>query len=188
LVFSPAVRIALGGQLVDERRIGEAAPQRPCVLCRAKRDVVTVAPEADLVPRLDPERVTQILRDDHLPLGTDTMSHTDEYNWRWLLVTKLGRRVRAQRPQHLLARPVRIPESVPVLVPAYATDELARSTPWQQLGRGLVFVPTPEGKTVKNRSHIDLAPHISDGRDAEIAPLLDRGATRVEVGQEPDVT
>lgn len=55
-------------------------------------------------------------------------------------------------------------------------------------GQGMVFVPVPEGKTTKNRLHIDLAPHSSQDRDAEIATLLERGATRVDVGQGPDVT
>ena len=43
------------------------------------------------------------------------------------------------------------------------------------------------GKQVKNRLHIDLAPHTSDDRDAEIARLLERGATRVDIGQSDDV-
>jgi predicted enzyme related to lactoylglutathione lyase len=38
---------------------------------------------------------------------------------------------------------------------------------------------------VKNRLHIDLAPHTSDDRDAEIARLLARGAALADVGQ-PD--
>ena len=59
---------------------------------------------------------------------------------------------------------------------------------WMHLGQGLVFVPVEEGKTVKNRLHIDLAPHTSQDRDAEIARLLDRGATRVDVGQDDDIT
>ncbi len=41
---------------------------------------------------------------------------------------------------------------------------------------------------VKNRLHIDLAPHTSDDRDAEIARLIERGASRVDVGQTSDVT
>jgi hypothetical protein len=61
-----------------------------------------------------------------------------------------------------------------------------RTTPWEQVGPGLVFVPVPEGKTVKNRLHIDLAPHTTDDRDAEIAHLLERGATLVDVGQRTD--
>jgi len=50
---------------------------------------------------------------------------------------------------------------------------------------GLVFVPVPEGKAVKNRLHIDLNP---DDRDAEVERLVALGATRVDVGQGPDVT
>ena len=52
----------------------------------------------------------------------------------------------------------------------------------------LLFQLVPEGKTVKNRLHIDLAPHTSQDRDAEIASLLQRGATLADVGQDPDVT
>jgi hypothetical protein len=36
-------------------------------------------------------------------------------------------------------------------------------------------MPVPEGKQVKNRLHIDLAPHTRQDRDAEIAVLVDRG-------------
>ncbi len=59
---------------------------------------------------------------------------------------------------------------------------------WQAMRSRLVFAWVPEGKTVKNRLHIDLAPHISQDRDAEIEELLARGATRVDVGQDDDVT
>lgn len=75
-----------------------------------------------------------------------------------------------------------------VLVPQHASEESLRATPWEQVPPGLVFVPVSEGKSVKNRLHIDLAPHTSDDRDAEIARLLDLGATRVEVGQSDDVS
>ena len=71
-----------------------------------------------------------------------------------------------------------------VLVPQHATSELVRSMPWEQVPPGLVFVPVPEGKTVKNRLHLDLAPHTGDDRDAEITRLLELGATRVDVGQD----
>ena len=71
-----------------------------------------------------------------------------------------------------------------VLVPQHASSDLVRSTPWEQVPPGLVFVPVPEGKTVKNRLHLDLAPHTSDDRDAEIARLIELGATRVDVGQD----
>jgi hypothetical protein len=70
-----------------------------------------------------------------------------------------------------------------VLVPEHATMELLQSTPWEQVPPGLVFVPVPEGKTVKNRLHLDLAPHTTDDRDAEIARLVAMGARRVDVGQ-----
>jgi hypothetical protein len=45
---------------------------------------------------------------------------------------------------------------------------------------GLVFVPVPEQKTVKNRLHIDLNP---EDQDAEVERLVDMGARRVDVGQ-----
>ena len=73
-----------------------------------------------------------------------------------------------------------------VLVPDGVTMESAKATPWHEQRQGLVFVTVPEGKTVKNRLHIDLAPHTSDDRDAEIARLLSMGATRVNVGQTGD--
>jgi hypothetical protein len=50
---------------------------------------------------------------------------------------------------------------------------------------GLIFVPVPEGKTVKNRLHIDLRP---DDQDAEVERLVDMGARHVDVGQGDDVT
>ena len=76
-----------------------------------------------------------------------------------------------------------------VLVPDYATEDLVKSTPWERVPPGLVFVKVPEGKgAAKNRLHLDLAPHTSDDRDAEIARLMEMGATEVDVGQGPDVT
>ena len=45
---------------------------------------------------------------------------------------------------------------------------------------GLVFVPVPEGKAVKNRLHIDLNP---DDQAAEVARLEALGAKRVDIGQ-----
>jgi predicted enzyme related to lactoylglutathione lyase len=50
---------------------------------------------------------------------------------------------------------------------------------------GLVFVPVPEAKTVKNRLHLDLAP---DDRDVEVERLERLGAQRVDVGQSADTT
>jgi len=55
---------------------------------------------------------------------------------------------------------------------------------WHRIGPGMVFVPVPEEKQVKNRLHIDLAPHLEDDRDAQIRRLLERGATLADVGQD----
>lgn len=48
-------------------------------------------------------------------------------------------------------------------------------------------MPVPETKSVKNRLHLDLR---ADGRTQaeEVSRLLDLGATRVDVGQGPEVT
>jgi predicted enzyme related to lactoylglutathione lyase len=46
---------------------------------------------------------------------------------------------------------------------------------------GMCFLPVPEGKTVKNRLHIDLTP---DDRDAEVERILGVPV----VGQGPDAT
>ncbi len=50
------------------------------MLCRPDRDVIVVEPEADLVPGLYPELITELLGDDHLSLGTHPVSHTSKYN------------------------------------------------------------------------------------------------------------
>jgi Glyoxalase-like domain len=50
---------------------------------------------------------------------------------------------------------------------------------------GLCFLPVPEGKTVKNRLHIDLDP---DDHEAEVERLIGLGATRADVGQGPEVS
>jgi hypothetical protein len=45
---------------------------------------------------------------------------------------------------------------------------------------GLLFVPVPEPKAVKNRLHLDLRPA---DQDAEVERLLALGATRADIGQ-----
>ena len=70
------------------------------------------------------------------------------------------------------------------IVPKDLTDQPISAEEWTKVGPGLVFVPVPEGKTIKNRLHIDLAPHLTDYRGALIESLLARGATRVDVGQD----
>jgi hypothetical protein len=51
----------------------------------------------------------------------------------------------------------------------------------------LVFVPVPEGKTVKNRIHIDVNPTETDQLN-ELRRLIRLGARRVDVGQSQDVS
>ncbi|MEH1126158.1 VOC family protein [Micromonospora sp. CPCC 206061] len=50
---------------------------------------------------------------------------------------------------------------------------------------GLIFVPVPENKTVKNRLHIDLRPA---DQEAEVERLVNMGARHVDVGQGDDVS
>jgi predicted enzyme related to lactoylglutathione lyase len=51
-------------------------------------------------------------------------------------------------------------------------------------GTRLIFLKVPEGKSVKNRLHLDLRP---DDRDAEVERLIGLGAKKVDIGQ-GDVT
>ena len=51
----------------------------------------------------------------------------------------------------------------------------------------LLFIPVPEGKTVKNRLHLDIQPTDSS-RDEEVYRLLRLGATLVDDRREPDGT
>jgi len=46
----------------------------------------------------------------------------------------------------------------------------------------LLFVPVPEGKSGKNRLHLDLSP-IDASQDDEVARLEALGACRVDIGQ-----
>jgi Glyoxalase-like domain len=69
------------------------------------------------------------------------------------------------------------------IIPREVEERHLSAEEWTQVGPGLVFVPVAEGKTVKNRLHIDLAPHLSDDRDALIDDLLAKGATRADIGQ-----
>jgi len=74
-----------------------------------------------------------------------------------------------------------------VLVPPHAFTT-GKDLPPEERGQGLVFVPVPEGKQLKNRLHIDLAPRADDDQAAEVAKLEAMGAKRVDVGQGPDAT
>jgi hypothetical protein len=71
-----------------------------------------------------------------------------------------------------------------VVAPPHALDP-ARDIPRLERGPGIIFVPVPEGKTVKNRLHIDLAPSPDTGQDAEVRRLEALGARQVDIGQDP---
>jgi hypothetical protein len=73
-----------------------------------------------------------------------------------------------------------------VILPRHITAESLSSTPWAQVGPGLIFVPVPEDKTVKNRLHLDLAPQLDDDQATMVESFLAKGATRADVGQNPD--
>ncbi|WP_275003178.1 VOC family protein [Promicromonospora iranensis] len=72
-----------------------------------------------------------------------------------------------------------------VLVPSWAA-ELSEKLDFHQVPPGMVFVPVEHEKVGKNRLHWDFAPHTSDDRDAEIARLVELGATVIDVGQPAD--
>lgn len=74
-----------------------------------------------------------------------------------------------------------------VIVPKWA-EELGEQLTFHQTPPGLVFVLVDHEKQTKNRIHMDLAPHTSDDRDAEIARLEALGARRIDVGQGPEAT
>lgn len=72
-----------------------------------------------------------------------------------------------------------------VIVPPIAVqqEEDPSSTPFADRAQGWVFVSVPEGKTVKNRIHLDLAPDRESDHAAEVQRLVDLGARHVDVGQ-----
>jgi hypothetical protein len=70
-----------------------------------------------------------------------------------------------------------------VIVPPIALDD-SRDIPVLERGPGLVFVPVPEGKRVKNRLHIDVAPLAGDDQAAEVARLEALGARQIDIGQQ----
>ena len=47
-------------------------------------------------------------------------------------------------------------------------------------GPNLLFLPVPEGKTVKNRIHFDFTP---DDQEAAVDRLIALGARRIDIGQ-----
>ncbi|WP_406299766.1 VOC family protein [Embleya sp. NBC_00888] len=47
----------------------------------------------------------------------------------------------------------------------------------------ILFQPVPEGKTVKNRLHMDVSPAIGSDQESELARLLALGAKPADIGQ-----
>jgi predicted enzyme related to lactoylglutathione lyase len=66
-------------------------------------------------------------------------------------------------------------------------DGVVSIAPADGTGPGIDVLPVPEGKTVKNRLHLDLR---ADGSStsAELERLLALGARRVDVGQPADAS
>lgn len=58
-------------------------------------------------------------------------------------------------------------------------------SPQDGVAPDLLFLRVPEGKTIKNRLHLDLRP---DDHAAELARFEALGATRVDVGQSDEVS
>jgi hypothetical protein len=73
-----------------------------------------------------------------------------------------------------------------VIEAPHMADE-SRTIPLGERSPGLIFVPVPESKTLKNRLHIDLAPGPDDDQAAEVRRLEGLGARRIDVGQGADV-
>ncbi|HKN96334.1 MAG TPA: VOC family protein [Pseudonocardiaceae bacterium] len=57
---------------------------------------------------------------------------------------------------------------------------MTESGDWRDFG--LVFLRVPEGKSVKNRLHLDVSP-VGCDRDEEVARLRGLGARPVDIGQ-----
>ncbi|MGA4992073.1 VOC family protein [Nonomuraea bangladeshensis] len=55
----------------------------------------------------------------------------------------------------------------------------------RQMPPTLQFIQVPEGKTVKNRLHLDVSP-IDGNTDDEVTRLLGLGAVKRDLGQGPD--
>ena len=73
-----------------------------------------------------------------------------------------------------------------VIESPHMADE-SRTIPLAERSPGLIFVPVPESKTLKNRLHFDLAPGPDDDQAAEVRRLEALGARRIDVGQGADV-
>ena len=72
---------------------------------------------------------------------------------------------------------------VAVIPKHMSEDVIEDGATWMHQAQGLVFVPVPEGKTVKNRLHLDLAPPADGDQQTEVDRLLSLGATYADIGQ-----
>jgi hypothetical protein len=61
--------------------------------------------------------------------------------------------------------------------------DLAEQVRQGALAPAIVFVTVPEGKTVKNRLHLDLSP-VDRSHEAEVERLISLGARHADIGQE----
>jgi predicted enzyme related to lactoylglutathione lyase len=59
-----------------------------------------------------------------------------------------------------------------IVAPSFPVDRTTQAA--------LLFIPVPEGKTVKNRLHFDVTPTEESTRDAEVVRLRQLGATLVD--------
>ncbi|HEX9695569.1 MAG TPA: VOC family protein [Actinomycetota bacterium] len=66
-------------------------------------------------------------------------------------------------------------------------DESAYLEDPEDRGPSLLFIRVPEGKTVKNRLHIDVNPR-GVAQQEEVERVLTLGARRIDIGQGPDVS
>nr|AIA15148.1 Unknown Function [uncultured bacterium] len=63
--------------------------------------------------------------------------------------------------------------------------EPPEGSPEAGISPDILFLRVPEGKTVKNRLHLDLRP---EDQPAEVARLIGMGATHADVGQPADAS
>ncbi|WP_198659148.1 VOC family protein [Nocardiopsis sp. FIRDI 009] len=63
------------------------------------------------------------------------------------------------------------------------TDDHAVLRSAKDVGPYLVFLRTPDAKTVKNRVHLDLRPYPGDDQEQEVSRLRALGATPIDIGQ-----
>ena len=70
----------------------------------------------------------------------------------------------------------------------YESDEEVEVAPADKREPTLCFVSAPDGHTVKNRVHIDLAPRAGESQADEVNRLIGLGASHADVGQAPTAT